>query len=190
MMVVVIDNYDSFTYNLVQIIKKYSPKVLVFRNDDISKQEVLSLNPDFIVLSPGPGKPENSRITLDILNDKTHDTPILGVCLGHQALAISEGIPVEKSNKVMHGKTSEISHCNTGIFDGVKQFTKIMRYHSLIVKSVPTDSSLIVTAQTREGEIMGIKHNKFRRVGIQFHPESVLSEDGETIVRNFLEGKF
>ncbi|MBE2281280.1 MAG: aminodeoxychorismate/anthranilate synthase component II [Ignavibacteriaceae bacterium] len=189
MMVIVIDNYDSFTYNLVQIIKKYSPKVLVFRNDEISKQEVLTLNPDFIVLSPGPGKPEDSITTLDILKDKTHDIPILGVCLGHQALAISEGVPVEKSNRVMHGKTSEISHCNAGIFEGVKQFTKIMRYHSLIVNNVPANSPLSITAQTREGEIMGIKHNKLKRTGIQFHPESVLSEDGEIIVRNFLEGK-
>ena len=186
-MVLVIDNYDSFTYNLVQYLGELGAQVQVMRNDVVSIDEVARANAERIVISPGPGRPEHAGVTMDVIRRLGERTPILGVCLGHQAIGAVFGGEVVRAGVPMHGKTSTIEHDGRGVFSGINGPFQASRYHSLVVaeKSLPGD--LEVTARTREdANIMGLRHRTWPVHGVQFHPESILTAEGRTILRNFL----
>ena len=186
-MVLVIDNYDSFTYNLVQYLGELGAQVQVMRNDVVSIDDVARANAERIVISPGPGRPEQAGVTMDVIRRLGERTPILGVCLGHQAIGAVFGGEVVRAGVPMHGKTSTIEHDGRGVFSGIAGPFQASRYHSLVVseKSLPTD--LEVTARTREdAHIMGLRHKTWPVHGVQFHPESILTDEGRTILRNFL----
>ena len=191
MKILVLDNYDSFVYNLVQYVGEQGTKPIVYRNDAITIKEIRKLNPDGIIISPGPGTPEKERdigVCIDTIREFASNIPILGVCLGHQAIAHAFGGKITQAKKVMHGKTSEIEHNGSGIFKGVKNPLKVMRCHSLIsdIRTFPND--LEITARTiQDNEIFGLKHKTHPIYGIQFHPESIGTEDGKLIIKNFLE---
>ncbi len=187
-MIVVIDNYDSFTYNLVQYLGELGQEIVVFRNDQVTIDEIKVINPDHIVISPGPGTPDDGGISLDVLTTFGETTPIFGVCLGHQCIGQAYGGKVDRAPRLMHGKTSSVYHNGTGVFSGVPSPFKATRYHSLIVEE-PIPDDLEVTAFTRDGEVMGVRHKEFPTVGVQFHPESILTEHGKRILQNFLDGK-
>jgi anthranilate synthase/aminodeoxychorismate synthase-like glutamine amidotransferase len=187
MKIIVIDNYDSFTYNLVQMLLSKRNKVTVKRNDEITLEEVRELKPDKILISPGPGKPEDSKVSLEIIKQLSKFIPVLGVCLGHQAIAVSFGGKVVKAPELLHGKSSEIIHDAKTIFNKVPQNFNAIRYHSLIVERETLPSDLIVSAQTGNGLIMGLRHITLPLEGIQFHPESILSENGKKIINNWLK---
>jgi len=187
-MIVVIDNYDSFTYNLVQYLGELGQEIQVFRNDQVTLEEIRELNPDHIVISPGPGTPDDGGISLDILREFGPTTPILGVCLGHQCIGQAYGGKVTRAPRLMHGKTSAVYHNDGGIFSGVPSPFNATRYHSLIVEE-PIPDELEVTAFTSQGEVMGVRHKKYPTVGVQFHPESILTEHGKRILQNFLDGR-
>jgi anthranilate synthase/aminodeoxychorismate synthase-like glutamine amidotransferase len=187
-MLVVIDNYDSFTYNLVQYLGELGADIRVFRNDQVTLDEIKALNPDHIVISPGPGDPGDGGISNDVLREFGPTTPILGVCLGHQCIGEVYGGQVTRAPRLMHGKTSRVYHNGKGVFSGVPSPFQATRYHSLIVEE-PIPDCLEVTAFTRDGEVMGVKHKDFPTVGVQFHPESILTEHGKRILQNFLEGR-
>lgn len=187
MKILVIDNYDSFTFNLVQLVGSFSHNILVKRNDEISTQQISEINPDKIIISPGPGKPENSKISLDSIKEFGSKIPILGVCLGHQAIAISFGGKVIKTPNLMHGKTSLIQHDNKTVFNNIPQDFIATRYHSLIVERETLPDVLEVTAEVRDGTIMGIRHKRLQLEGIQFHPESILTIEGKNIINNWLK---
>ncbi len=187
-MLVVIDNYDSFTYNLVQYLGELGQEIVVFRNDQVTIEELRELNPDHIVISPGPGTPDDGGISLEILTAFGETTPIFGVCLGHQCIGQAYGGKVDRAPRLMHGKTSPVYHNGTGIFTGVPSPFQATRYHSLIVEE-PVPDDLEVTAFTSQGEVMGVRHKKYKTVGVQFHPESILTEHGKRILQNFLDGK-
>jgi anthranilate synthase component 2 len=187
-----VDNYDSFTYNLVQYFGQLGLTVLVKRNDELTVEEVKELNPDYIVISPGPCTPNESGITLDILKKLATDYPILGVCLGHQAMAQVFGGKVIQAKQVMHGKTSPVYHTDKGVFQGLPNPLEATRYHSLIVDepSLPEEFEITAWTEDEEGEleyIMGIKHKTLKLEGVQFHPESILSEKGHQLLKNFIE---
>jgi anthranilate synthase/aminodeoxychorismate synthase-like glutamine amidotransferase len=182
----VIDNYDSFTYNLVQIFGELNVEVAVRRNDAISIDEVRKLRPDRICISPGPGRPENAGISAQVVRELGSTTPILGVCLGHQCIGQVFGGEIVGAEKLMHGKTSQIRHNGRGIFKGLAQPLEATRYHSLIVRRESLPDSLTITAETSEGEIMGLEHRNFPIHGVQFHPESVLTSEGKKLLANFL----
>jgi len=186
MKITVIDNYDSFVYNLVDYIGR-NPEVSlkVVRNDRQSAEEIIGERPDGIVVSPGPGRPEDAGISVDLIR-KNPGIPLLGVCLGHQALAAAFSGKVIKARRVLHGKTSKISYCNCSLFKGMENPFEATRYHSLIVDSGNFPDELEITAKTGEGEIMGIKHKKLPFYGVQFHPESILTQNGILIVENFI----
>lgn len=186
-MIVVIDNYDSFTYNLVQYLGELGHEVQVFRNDQVTVDEVRALQPDHIVISPGPGTPHDGGISLDVLRDLGLTTPILGVCLGHQCIGEAYGGKVVRASRLMHGKTSRVYHNGNGLFSGIPSPFQATRYHSLIVEE-PLPDCLEVTAFTSQGEVMGLRHKTFPTVGVQFHPESILTEHGKRMLQNFLEG--
>jgi len=188
MLVAVIDNYDSFTFNLVHYILHTGVDTEVFRNDKISIDELKILNPDAIVISPGPGRPENAGISLDIVNRFSGIIPILGVCLGHQVIAQSFGGKIIHAKQIMHGKTSMVTSDGKHIFSGLNKPFSAMRYHSLAVcpKNIP--DCLMVTAKTEDGEIMGIRHKKHPTQGVQFHPESFMTTVGKRLIRNFIKG--
>lgn len=186
-MILVIDNYDSFTYNIVQQMGEMGADLTVIRNDQITVEEVKALAPERIVISPGPGTPDDSGVSLDILAELGPTTPILGVCLGHQAISQVFGGEVVRAPRLMHGKTSPVYHKDTALFSGVPSPFEATRYHSLIVPE-PLPSTLTVTAFTEEGEIMGVRHTEYPVVGLQFHPESILTTYGPRILQNFLEG--
>lgn len=186
MKVLVIDNIDSFVYNLVQYVGELGAEVVVRRNN-IGAKEIRAINPDRIILSPGPGHPKDSGATLTVLNE-FRNIPTLGVCLGHQALGLTFGANVRRASRVLHGKTSEISHDGKTIFKGLGNPFTATRYHSLIVDNVPP--CLEVSARTREGEIMGLRHKDYPIEGVQFHPESVLTTQGKILIGNFLEFSF
>lgn len=192
MKVLVIDNYDSFVYNLVQYLGELGAKPIVFRNNQISIEKVLEMNPDKIVISPGPGTPEESRyfgVCGDILRDISPKIPTLGVCLGHQGIVSVFGGRIVKAKKVMHGKTSLVKHDGEGIFKNVKNPIEAMRYHSLVVDKSSLPKCLKVTAETLDdGEIMGVRHLTYPIEGVQFHPESILTECGKKILENFIYG--
>lgn len=187
-MIVVIDNYDSFTYNLVQYLGELGAELQVYRNDQVTLAELRGLAPQKIVISPGPGRPADGGVSNDVLLELGPTTPILGVCLGHQCIGHVYGGRVSRAPRLMHGKTSSIYHHGRGLFYGVPSPFKATRYHSLIVEE-PLPDCLQVTAFTREGEVMGVRHKEYPVVGVQFHPESILTEHGKRILQNFLEGR-
>lgn len=193
MKVLVIDNYDSFVYNLVQYIGELGAETVVYRNDQISLQEIIKLKPDRIVISPGPGTPEDEKyfgVCTAILRNLSPKTPTLGVCLGHQGIIYAFGGKIIHAKKLMHGKTCTIKHDQKGIFTGVRNPFNATRYHSLAGERSSIPSCLQITAESIEdGEIMGIRHVEYPIYGVQFHPESILCEDGKLIVKNFLECK-
>ena len=192
MRVVVIDNYDSFVYNLVQYIGELGAEVFVYRNNEVTLQEVQKIKPDRIVLSPGPGTPENERyfgICRAILQKVSPQIPTLGVCLGHQGIINVYGGRVKSAKRLMHGKTSSIKHDGRGIFRGVQDPFTATRYHSLAGEKESVPDCLEVTAvSVDDGEVMGVRHKTYPIEGVQFHPESILCEDGKLIIKNFLEG--
>jgi anthranilate synthase/aminodeoxychorismate synthase-like glutamine amidotransferase len=188
MQVAIIDNYDSFTFNLVHYILHTGAKVTVFRNDKISVTELKTLNPGAIVISPGPGRPEDAGVSLDIVKQLSGIIPILGVCLGHQTIAQSFGGTIIHAKQIMHGKTSMVEADGAHIFSGIKSPFSVMRYHSLAVQESDLPESLVVTARTQDGEIMGIRHKSHPTQGVQFHPESFMTTVGKRLIRNFIKG--
>ena len=187
-MILLIDNYDSFSYNLFQLIGEVNSDILVYRNDKITLDEINNLNPDAIILSPGPGKPEDAGICIDLVNEFYDKIPILGVCLGHQAICTAFGGKISYGKRLMHGKSSEISIDDDEIFKNLESKITVGRYHSLslIEDSLP-DSLKIISKADDDGEIMAVRHNDFDVYGLQFHPESILTPDGLMIIRNFIE---
>ena len=189
-MILVVDNYDSFTYNLVQYLGELGASVEVRRNDEVTIEQIQQANPERIVISPGPGRPEDAGVTMDVIKRLGEKTPILGVCLGHQAIGAVFGGSVVRAGVPMHGKTSTIEHDGRGVFDGITEPFVASRYHSLVVAEQGLPAALEVSARTREdGTIMGLRHRSWPLHGVQFHPESILTGEGRRILRNFLEGK-
>ena len=187
-MIVVIDNYDSFTYNLVQYLGELGAELTVFRNDEVTLDEIRALSPEKIVISPGPGDPDDGGISNDVIRELGPTIPVLGVCLGHQCIGQVYGGKVSRAPRLMHGKTSAVYHKGKGLFNGVPSPFNATRYHSLIVEE-PLPDSLQVTAFTSEGEVMGLRHKEHPVTGVQFHPESILTEHGKRILKNFLDGR-
>jgi len=187
-MILMIDNYDSFTYNLVQYLREMTDDVAVTRNDAITVEQIAAQAPAAIVISPGPGRPENAGVSCDVIRTFAGKIPLLGVCLGHQAMGLTFGATITYAKRLMHGKTSEITCDGEGIFKGLgdRPF-KAMRYHSLVIDRSTLPSCLSVTAESEDGEIMAIRHNEFLMAGIQFHPESIMTPVGKRILRNFLK---
>jgi anthranilate synthase/aminodeoxychorismate synthase-like glutamine amidotransferase len=184
--VLVIDNYDSFVYNLVQYLGELGAEPTVYRNDDITVDEALNHDSDAILLSPGPGRPEDAGILLDLLKANTGQKPILGVCLGHQAIGHAYGGTVVRAPELMHGKTSLVHHHDMGVFAGLPNPFEATRYHSLVVEPATLPDCLEVTATTADGTIMGLRHKTLPIEGVQFHPESILTQAGHDIIKNFL----
>jgi anthranilate synthase/aminodeoxychorismate synthase-like glutamine amidotransferase len=187
-MILVIDNYDSFTYNLVQYLGELGAELQVRRNDQVSLEEIAAMRPAKILISPGPGRPESAGVSLDVVRRLGATTPILGVCLGHQAIGIAYGGTVCRAGAPVHGKTSTVVHDGRGVFAGITAPFEAGRYHSLVIASTDVPSDLEIAARTREdGTIMAVRHRKYPVHGVQFHPESVLTNEGRRILRNFLE---
>jgi anthranilate synthase/aminodeoxychorismate synthase-like glutamine amidotransferase len=182
----VIDNYDSFTFNLVQYFGQLGVEQRIFRNNQITPAQALALNPDRVLLSPGPCSPREAGVTLDIIKAFAGKKPIFGVCLGHQAIGHYFGGHVVRADRLMHGKTSPILHKNTDLFRGLPQAFKATRYHSLLVERVTFPADLEITAETAEGEVMGLRHKTLPIWGVQFHPESIATEGGMDILKNFM----
>ncbi|TET36845.1 MAG: aminodeoxychorismate/anthranilate synthase component II [Planctomycetota bacterium] len=187
-MILLIDNYDSFTYNVAHALGELNQEIKVFRNDRITVEEAKKLAPEYLVISPGPGRPENAGNSNQLIEEFHADIPILGVCLGHQCIAQIFGGKIVNADRLIHGKTSRIYHDSKTIYRGLRNPIEGGRYHSLIVDENSLPQCLEVAAYTTEGEIMGIRHKELRIEGVQFHPESILTEVGETIFRNFLNG--
>ncbi len=185
-MLVLIDNYDSFTYNLVHYLGELGAACQVFRNDAITVEEVIALQPDGIVLSPGPGYPDSAGICLELVMEASGSVPMLGVCLGHQAIGQAFGGRIVRAPRLMHGKLSAIRHGGDGLFEDLPQHFNATRYHSLMVDRSSLPDSLMVSAETDDGVIMGLKHRKHDIFGAQFHPESIASEHGHALLANFL----
>ena len=191
-MLVMLDNYDSFTYNLVQYLGEIGEDIQVFRNDKVTVEDIDALRPKHIVISPGPGIPENAGISIDVIryfSQKTPAVPILGVCLGHQAIAVAFGGQIKRADRLMHGKTSMISHDGKAIFADLPNPFEATRYHSLLVDRATLPACLELTAETTEGDIMGMRHRELPIEGVQFHPESILTRAGMDLLRNFVIGK-
>jgi len=186
-MILMIDNYDSFTYNLVQYLGQLGQDVMVYRNDEITLDEIGKLAPDAIFLSPGPCTPKEAGITVDVIRKFHKSVPLMGVCLGHQAIAYAFGGNVIRAGRLMHGKTSPIINDGKTIFKGLPNPFTAGRYHSLLVERNSLPSCLEISAETEEGEIMGIRHPEYPVEGIQFHPESILTPHGKRIIKNYLE---
>jgi len=182
-----IDNYDSFTYNLVQYLGELGKDIRVFRNDKITIGQIRKMNPEKIVISPGPGRPEDAGISCRVIKEFSGKIPILGVCLGHQCLGFVFGAKIVGAKKLMHGKTSLIYHDKKNIFKGIPNPFEATRYHSLLVERKSLPECLKITAWTKEKEIMGLKHEKYPLWGVQFHPESILTRQGKNILANFLK---
>ena len=189
-MVLVIDNYDSFTYNLVQYLGELGADLRVMRNDVMSLEEVIASKPKRIVISPGPGRPEDAGVTMAVIRALGSATPILGVCLGHQAIGAAFGGSVIRAGVPMHGKTSTVEHDGHGVFNGISGPFVATRYHSLVVSDNGLPDDIIVSARSRDdGIVMGLRHRTWPLHGVQFHPESILTGEGRTILRNFLEDR-
>ncbi len=188
-MILMIDNYDSFTYNLVQYLGELGAEVAVFRNDEISIEKIEAMHPSHIVLSPGPCTPNEAGITLPVLQRLAGKAPILGVCLGHQAIGQAFGGKVVRAKEVMHGKVSRIRHDRKGVFSDIPDAFVATRYHSLVVQRESLPECLEITAQAEDGEIMGLRHRGLPVEGVQFHPEAMLTEHGHKMLQNFLQGK-
>ncbi len=187
-MILVIDNYDSFTYNLVQYLEGFGKEVKVFRNDQITLEKIEELSPLCIVISPGPGTPSKAGISVEVIKRFGKRIPILGVCLGHQAIAEAFGGKVVRAKRIMHGKTSLIYHDGRTIYRGIPNPFEAVRYHSLIVERESLPDELEISAWTDMDEIMGIRHKEYPIEGVQFHPESIMTQKGKEILKNFLEG--
>ncbi|WP_281016247.1 MULTISPECIES: aminodeoxychorismate/anthranilate synthase component II [unclassified Minwuia] len=185
-MILLIDNYDSFTYNLVHYLGELGARVTVWRNDMISVEDALALKPEAVVLSPGPGRPESAGISLDLVRNAPADLPIFGVCLGHQTIGQAFGAEVVRAEELMHGKMSRVHHAGTGVFEGLPDGFSATRYHSLTVAPASVPDVLEVTARTEDGVIMGLQHRDRPVHGVQFHPESIASEHGHALLGNFL----
>jgi para-aminobenzoate synthetase component II len=186
-MILMIDNYDSFTYNLVQYLGEMGQELVVRRNDQITIEEIEEMNPDFLMISPGPCSPNEAGISLKAIEYFAGKLPIFGVCLGHQSIAQVFGGDVIRADRLMHGKTSDITHNGESIFSGLASPLTATRYHSLIVKRETLPDCLEVTAETDEGEIMALRHKDLPIEGVQFHPESIMTSDGKQLLRNFIE---
>jgi anthranilate synthase/aminodeoxychorismate synthase-like glutamine amidotransferase len=187
MRVLVIDNYDSFTYNLVQYLGELGAEVLVRRNDEVTPDEVAELRPDRIVVSPGPCTPNEAGISVELIEKTGGSTPLLGVCLGHQSIGQAFGARIVRGEPV-HGKTAKILHDGAGVYAGLGQGFEATRYHSLVIEPDSLPDCLVVTSRTPDGTIMGVRHREYPVEGVQFHPESVLTRQGRDLLKNFLEG--
>jgi anthranilate synthase/aminodeoxychorismate synthase-like glutamine amidotransferase len=185
--ILLLDNYDSFTYNLAQYLGQMGQRVVVKRNDEISLDEVAAMRPERVVISPGPGRPENAGISVSLIRRFAAEMPILGVCLGHQAIGYALGGQIVAARTLIHGKTSEVHHDGRTIFRELPQDFVATRYHSLVVERGTLPSDLEVSAETSDGTIMGLRHRKMKLEGVQFHPESVLTDAGFRLLRNFVE---
>jgi len=188
MKVIIIDNYDSFTFNLVHYVLHTGVEVEVFRNNKITIQEIEAMAPGAIIISPGPGRPEDAGISLKLVSQLSGKIPILGVCLGHQTIAQSFGGTIIHAKAIMHGKTSMVTADGEHIFSGIKKPFSVMRYHSLAVRESDLPDCLMVTARTEDGEIMGLRHKTHPTQGVQFHPESFMTTVGKRLIRNFIKG--
>ena len=186
-MILMIDNYDSFTYNLYQYIGIFNSDIKVVRNDEITIKEIEELNPERIIISPGPKAPKDAGICLELIKYFAGKKPILGVCLGHQCIGEAFGATVSYAKTIMHGKQSVVNHDKMGIFEGIDSPIKVARYHSLAILEETMPDSLVVTARTEDGEIMAVKAKDYPVYGVQFHPESILTPDGLTILKNFIK---
>jgi len=186
-MILIIDNYDSFTYNLFQYVGEVYENIKVLRNNEFTIEELRELPLKGIIISPGPGRPENAGLSIEVIKAFENIVPILGICLGHQAIGYAYGGKIISAPEIKHGKTSIINHNEEGVFLGVKDNLKIMRYHSLIVERDTLPEKLNITAETKDGLIMGVKHKEFQVYGLQFHPESIFTEEGKMIIKNFVE---
>ena len=186
-MILMIDNFDSFTYNLVQYLGEMGQELVVKRNDEITVDEIASLHPDQIIISPGPCSPNEAGVSVETIQRFAGEIPILGVCLGHQSIGQAFGGNIVRAQNLMHGKTSPILHNNTGVFEGVPQGFAATRYHSLLIERDNLPDCLEITAETAAGEIMGVRHKELDIEGVQFHPESVLTEHGKQLLRNFVD---
>jgi anthranilate synthase component II len=185
LMILVVDNYDSFTYNLVQVLSTLDSDVRVVRNDAATAEELLALRPDRILISPGPGRPEDAGVSCDLIR-KSGDVPLLGVCLGHQAIGVVFGGRVSRANVLMHGKTSEVRHGESGLYAGLENPFTATRYHSLVVERDSVPAELAVTAETGDALVMGLQHRSRPIAGVQFHPESILTTEGPKLLANFV----
>ncbi len=181
-----IDNYDSFTWNLAQAFMKLGAEVRVARNDEITVEEARQWAPTHLCISPGPGRPEDAGVSMQMIRAFEGEVPILGVCLGHQAMAAVHGADVVHAPRLMHGKASDCFHDDRGLYEGLKNPTQVARYHSLIVDRESLPPELVATSFTKEGELMGMRHTELPMFGVQFHPESVLTPEGEALLANFL----
>ena len=187
-MLLMIDNYDSFTYNLVQYFGELGEEVRVFRNDEITVEDIAALKPDRLVVSPGPCSPAEAGISVAAIRAFASKMPLLGVCLGHQSIGAAFGARIVHAKQLMHGKTSLVHHADVGVFRGLPNPFTATRYHSLAIERASLPASLEVTAWTEDGEIMGVRHREFAVEGVQFHPESILTEHGHHLLKNFLKG--
>ncbi|MEX0686015.1 MAG: aminodeoxychorismate/anthranilate synthase component II [Balneolales bacterium] len=185
-MILIIDNYDSFTYNLVHLVAEHEENYKVVRNDAITVNEIKKLNPDKILISPGPGRPENAGITEQVIRELGSSIPILGVCLGHQAIGHVYGCDVTYAPVLMHGKTSTISHDSLSVYKNIPQSFTATRYHSLVLNPDKISDELVVTSKSPDGTVMGIRHKQHRVEGIQFHPESILTLEGPKLIKNWI----
>ena len=185
-MILMIDNYDSFTYNLVQYLQTLKQELVIQRNDSITLEEIAAMNPDIIVISPGPCSPDQAGISLGLVDAFKGKIPILGICLGHQTIGQAFGAKVVKALEPVHGKVHEIRHANEGVFEGLNNPLKVTRYHSLVLDRQTLPDCLEVTAETKAGEIMGIMHKDYAIEGVQFHPEALLTEQGMELLSNFI----
>ncbi|MEH7550577.1 aminodeoxychorismate/anthranilate synthase component II [Bacillus altitudinis] len=186
-MILMIDNYDSFTYNLVQYLGELGEELIVKRNDQVTIQEIEELKPDFLMISPGPCSPDEAGISMEAIKHFAEKIPIFGVCLGHQSIAQVFGGDVIRAERLMHGKTSEIEHDGKGVFTGLQNPLVATRYHSLIVKDETLPECFVRTARTKEGELMAIRHKELPIESVQFHPESIMTSFGKEMLRNFIE---
>ena len=186
-MIVLIDNYDSFTYNLVQVMASQGGALAVFRNDEVTVEQVVAMKPAGIVVSPGPCTPEKAGISVELIRKMSGVVPVLGVCLGHQSMAVAFGAVVSNAKRIMHGKTSMVTHDKSDLYRGMKDPFPAGRYHSLAVLRDTLPPELIVDATSEDGEIMGMHHASHKSYGVQFHPESVLTPGGKRLLRNFLQ---
>lgn len=188
-MIFLLDNYDSFTYNLYQAVRALGAECLVRRNDEVTLSQIRRLRPSRLILSPGPGRPEEAGVLLDVIRKLSPRLPTLGVCLGHQAVALAYGGRVVRAKRLMHGKTCRIRHDGRGVFRGVKQDAVVMRYHSLVAEAKTLPGCLAATARAEDGSLMGLRHRQHPVEGVQFHPESIMTPQGARMIKNFLEGR-
>lgn len=187
-MILLIDNYDSFSFNLYQLIGEIDPNIKVIRNDEMTVEEIRSLTPDRIILSPGPGRPEDAGVIIEVAKTLGKDIPVLGVCLGHQAICAAFGATVTYAKELMHGKQSEVKFdINCPLFKGCPEVAPVARYHSLAADAGTIPEELKITARTTDGEVMAVQHKKYPIYGVQFHPESIMTPDGKTMLYNFVK---